>query len=87
MLLLSQEQKHQALVQLRSGASTRKVATLVGMSQSLVVHLRKDVGGEIEKQRRRRPKLLVDQEKRRCVTPVIEGRLGNCTCDSKTTSI
>ena len=60
-------------MQFRNGDSTRKVAALVGMSQSYVVHLRKDVGGEIERQRGGRPKLLADQEKRRCVTPVTEG--------------
>ena len=43
--MLSQEQKHQALVQLRSGVSTRKVVALVSMSQSFVAHMRKDVGG------------------------------------------
>ena len=58
MSLLSQEQKHQALVQLRSGLSTRKVVVVVGMSQSSVAHLRKDVGGEIERRRRGHPKLL-----------------------------
>ena len=57
---LSQEQKHQALVQLRSGVSSRKVPALVGMSQSFVAHLRKDVGGEIERQKGGRPKLLVN---------------------------
>jgi hypothetical protein len=49
---LSQEQKHQALMQSKSGVSTREVAALVGMSQSFVAHmkkLRKDVGGEIER--------------------------------------
>ena len=51
MPLLSHEQKHQALVQLRSGLSTCKVAALVGMSQSSVAHLRKDVGVRIERQR------------------------------------
>ena len=73
---LSQEQKHQALVQLRSNISTCKIATLVGMSQSFVVHVRKDVGGEIEKQRGGRPKFLANREKRHCVTLVIEGQLG-----------
>jgi hypothetical protein len=47
---LSQENKHQTLVQLKSGVSTRKVAALVGMSQSSVVHLRKDICDEIERQ-------------------------------------
>jgi hypothetical protein len=58
---------------LRSGVSTCKVATLVGMSQFSVAHLRKDVRGEIERQRGGCPKLLADQEKRRCVTLVTEG--------------
>ena len=80
---LSQEQKHQALVQLRSGVSTRKVAALVGMSQSFVAHLRKDVREEIEKQRGGRPKLLTDREKRRCVTLVTEGRLGTASATAK----
>ena len=47
MPLLFQEQKHQTLVQLRNNVSTHKVATLVGMRQSFVAHLRKDVRGEI----------------------------------------
>ena len=42
---LSQEQKHQTLVQLRNDDSSRKIVALVGMSQSYVAHLRKDVGG------------------------------------------
>ena len=58
MPLLSQEQKHQALVQLRSSVSTRKVATIVGMSQSSVAHLKKGVGGEIKRQRGGPSKLL-----------------------------
>ena len=70
---LSQEQKHQVLVQLRSGVSTRKVAALVGMNQSSIAHLRKDVGGKIERQRGGRPMLLVDREKRCCVTFVTKG--------------
>ena len=51
MSLLFQEQKHRALVQLRSSESTRKLVALVSMSQSYATHLRKDVGGKIEKQR------------------------------------
>ena len=51
MLPLSQEQKHQALMQLRSGVSTSKVGTLVGMSQPYVAHLKKDVRNKIERQR------------------------------------
>ena len=60
MFLFSQEQKHQVLVQLRSGVSNRKVTALVGMSQSSVAHLRKDVGGEIERQRGGCAKLLAN---------------------------
>ena len=55
---LSQEQKRQALMRLRSGVFTRKV--LVGMSQSDVAHLRKDVGDEIKRQKERCPKLLAN---------------------------
>ena len=73
---LSQEQKHEALVQLRSGVSTCKVAALVGTSQSFVAHMRKDVRGKIKGQRGGHPKLLIDREKRRCVTPISEGQLG-----------
>ena len=76
MPLLSQEQKHQVLVQLRRDVSTRKVAAWVGMSQYSVAHLRKDVGGEIERQRGGCPKLLADREKRLCVTLVTKGWLG-----------
>jgi len=72
---LSQEQKHQALVQLRSDVSTRKVLTLVGMSQSHVAHMRKNVGGGIGRQRGGHPNLLAYQEKRRCVPLLTEGRL------------
>ena len=46
------------------------------MSQSFLAHMRKDVRGEIERERRGHSKLLVDWEKRCCVTLVIEGRLG-----------
>ena len=46
------------------------------MSQSSLAHLKKDVWGEIERQRGGRPKLLAYQEKRHCVTLVIDGRLG-----------
>ena len=65
---LSQEHKHQALVQLRSVVFTCKVVALEGTSQSFVVHQRKDVEGKIERQGREHPKLLVDREKRHCVT-------------------
>ena len=80
---LSQEQKDQTLVQLRSGVSTRKVVALVGMSQSFVVHLRKDVGGEIDRQRGRHPKLLANREKRLCVTLVTEGWFGTAFATTK----
>ena len=60
MPFLSQELKHQTLVQLIVGVSPCKVATLVGISQSFVADLRKDVGVNIEKQRGGHPKLLVD---------------------------
>ena len=49
MLVFSQEQ-------LRNGVSTRKVATSMGMSQSSVAHLRKDVGEVTERQRGGHPK-------------------------------
>ena len=41
----------QALMQLRSGLFILKVAALVGMSQSYVAHMRKDIGGELERRR------------------------------------
>ena len=74
---MSQEHKHRALVQLRSDVSTHKVVTIVGMSQSSIVHMRKDIRGEIERQRRGRPKLLANREKRHCVTLVTQGWLGS----------
>ena len=49
MPLLCESLKHQALVQLRSGVSTRKVADSLGMNQSSVAHLRMEISGEIEK--------------------------------------
>ena len=58
---------------LRSGVSTCKFVALVGMSQSFDAKPRKDVGGEIERQRGGRPKFLADQEKRHFVTLDIEG--------------
>ena len=69
---LSQKQKHQALVQLRSGVSTHNVATLVGISQSSKAHMRKDLRN-IQRQRGGCPKLLADLEKRHCVALGIEG--------------
>ena len=65
----------QALVQLRSGVSTRKVIALMGMSQSSVAYLRRDAGGEIKRQKGGCPKLLVEREKSRCVTSVTKRRL------------
>jgi hypothetical protein len=63
-------------VQFRSSVSTRKVAALVGISQSFATHLRKDVGSKIEKQRVGHPNLLANREKRRCVTLFTKGQLG-----------
>ena len=83
MPALSQEQKHQAFVQLKKSVSTRKIASLVGMSQSFVAHMRKDVGGEIESQRGAHPKCLVGREKRRCITFVTKGRLGTTSATTK----
>jgi len=65
MPLLSQNQKNKALLQLRSGLSTSKIAALVGISLSYVVHLRKvmwggRVGERFERQRGRHPKFFVD---------------------------
>jgi len=60
MLPLSQEQKLQALVQLRRSLYAHKIVTLVGMSQFYVAHLREDVEGKIERQRQGCPKLLAD---------------------------
>jgi len=54
----------------------QKVAIFFGMSQSFVVHLRKDIGSEIERQRGRQSKLLfTNQEKRCCVTLITKGLL------------
>jgi hypothetical protein len=53
------------------------------MSQFSIAYLRKDVGGEIERQRGGCSKLLADREKRRCVTLVIEGRLGALSATTK----
>jgi hypothetical protein len=74
--LLSQDHKHQAWVQLRSNTSTRKFVVLMGMSQSFVAHMRKDVGGKIEGQRGGCRKLLANRENRRRVTLATEGWLG-----------
>ena len=84
MLPLSQEQKHQALMQLRSGVSTSKVGTLVGMSQPYVAHLKKDVQGtRLRDKEEGHPKLLANQEKMRCVTLVTKGRLGVASATTK----
>jgi hypothetical protein len=45
--------------------------------------MRKDVEGEIARQRGGHPKLLADREKRHCVTLVIEGRLGTASATTK----
>ena len=80
---LSQEHKHQTLVQLRSGVFYSQSCRFSGMSQSSVAHLRKDIGGEIERQWGGCPKLLANQEKRPCVTLDIEDRLGTTFVTSK----
>ena len=58
---LCESLKHQTLVRLRSGDSTRKVADSLGMSHSSIAHLRREISGEIEKQRGGRPKVLGEQ--------------------------
>lgn len=80
---LCESLKHQALVQLRSGVSTRKVADSLGMSQSSVVHLRREISGEIEKQRGGRPKVLGEQEKRLGVHLVTAGCLKMASAAAK----
>lgn len=72
----SETHKQHALVQLQSGRSIQKVAASVGMSQSWVAHLRKEIVGEVEKQRGGRPRHLSARERRRCVTLLVEGCLG-----------
>lgn len=49
---LFEAQKYHATLQFRSDISTQKVAKSLRMSQSLVVHLRQKISGEIERQRR-----------------------------------
>ena len=66
---LSQEHKHQALVQLRSGVSTRKVVALVGMSQSFVADMRKDVGARLRDKEEGIQSFL--QTKRRAVVSLL----------------
>ena len=80
---LCESLKHQALVQLRSGVSIRKVGDLLGMSQSSVAHLRREISGEIEKQRRGRPKVLGEQKKWLGVHLVIVGRLKTASAVAK----
>ena len=55
----------------------------MGMSQSFVAHLRKDVKGEIKRQLGGHPKLLADRDKRHCVTLVTEGQLGTAFVATK----
>ena len=69
-------QKLQALEQLRNGNSTQKVADAIGMSQSWVVRLRKEIPGELERQKGGRPRHLTVRDRWRCVTLLTEGRLG-----------
>ncbi|XP_073394419.1 uncharacterized protein [Physcomitrium patens] len=80
---LCESLKHQALVQLRSGVSTRKVADSLGMNQSSVAHLRREISGEIEKQRRGRPKVLGEQEKQLGVHLVTTGCLKTASAAAK----
>ncbi|XP_073392457.1 uncharacterized protein [Physcomitrium patens] len=80
---LCESLKHQALVQLRSGVSTRKVADSLRMSQSSVAHLRREISGEIEKQRGGRPKVLGEQEKRLGVHLVTAGCLKTASAAAK----
>lgn len=64
MARLLESEKHRAQMQLRRGLSTRAVAKLLGMSQSSVAHLRKEISSELEKQKGGRPRVLGEQEKR-----------------------
>jgi len=70
-------------VQLRSGVSLRKVVDSLGMSQSSVAHLRREISSEIEKQRRGRPKVLGEQEKRLGVHLVTVGCLKTASAAAK----
>ena len=87
MRLLSQEHKHQTLVQLRSGVPTRKVAALVGMSQSSVVNMRKDVGGEMERQRGRASKASCGPRQEALCHSHYWRSTWKCICDNKTSLI
>ena len=69
-------QKLQALEQLWNGNSTQKVADAIGMNQSWVVRLRKEIAGDLERQKRGRPRHLTARMRRRCVTLLTQGRLG-----------
>ena len=69
-------QKLQALEQLRNGNSTQKIMDAIGMSQSWVVRLRKKIARELERQKGGLPRHLTVRERRRCVTLLMEGRLG-----------
>jgi transposase len=77
-------QKHQALVQLRRGDSTRQVAAAVGRSQSWVAKVRKEIARELEKQRGGRPRHLSARERRRCITLITKGRLQTATQTAST---
>ena len=57
---LSQEHKHQALVQLRSGVSTCKSCRFSGHDPIFYSAFEEGCKGEIERQRGGRPKLLID---------------------------
>ena len=79
---LCESLKHQALVQLRSGVSTRKVALtwneLVFSSSS-----EGEISGEIKNQRGGCPKVLGEQEKRLGVHLVTTGRLKTASAAAK----
>lgn len=79
MSSLSEVERERVLVELKNGVSTRKVAALVGTSQSSVVRLKKKSGIEVEKQKGGRPRCLSAREKKRCVSLLTEGRLKTAT--------
>jgi hypothetical protein len=74
-------------VQLRGGVSTPKVASLVGISQSFVAHVRKEVGVRLrDKEEGVQNFLQTDIRgvvKRSCVTLISEGRLGTAFAITK----
>ena len=81
---LCESLKHQALVQLRSGVSTRKVAYSLGMSRSSIAHMRREINGETEKQRGGRSKVLGERGKRlgvHLVTASTGGTLHYTLCE------